>query len=122
MEIILSNSLNIGEVVLVNLDPTIGAEQKKTRPCVIINIHPKLELVTVLPVTDATHKKSKVFVPITDKKLAGLSKPSVIDTYQIRTISKQRIIRKLGNLSDYEVHECRKVLALIFEIDEEHLS
>jgi mRNA interferase MazF len=121
MEMILSKDCEIGHVVQVNLDPTIGHEQKKTRPCIVINVHPKLELITVLPVTDATNKKGKVFVQIVDLKTAGLRKPSVIDTYQVRSLSKSRIVKKLGEVSDVKINECRKSLALIFEIDESHL-
>lgn len=118
---ILSNAFVVGDVVLVNLNPSIGAEQKKTRPCMVINNHPKLDLVTVLPITDSANKKGSVFVTVADEKLAGLSKPSVVDTYQIRCLSSQRIIKKLGTLTHQEIHDCRSALALIFEIDEEHL-
>lgn len=115
-------NLEIGDVVQINLDPTIGHEQKKIRPCVIATLHPKLDLVTVFPITDAAHKRGQVFVPIANLKAAGLTKPSVIDTYQIRSLSKLRIIKKLGEVSDIEIHACRKSIALIFEIDEEHLT
>lgn len=112
----------IGDVVKVNLDPTKGHESKKTRPCVIINIHPKLDLVTVFPITDAKNKKGQVFIPINDLNSAGLSKSSVIDSLQIRTLSADRILAQMGAISDSEIFECRKNIALIFEIDEEHLT
>lgn len=115
------SSYAIAEVVEVSLDPTIGQEQKKTRPCVVINVHPRLDLVTVFPVTDSAGKNGKVFVEIKDLKAAGLKKSSVIDTYQIRTLSIQRVIKRLGKISEEELFECRKSIALIYEIDEEHL-
>lgn len=112
----------VGDVVSINLDPTKGHESKKTRPCIIINIHPKLELITVFPVTDGKNKKGQIFVSIKNLKSAGLVKASVIDTYQIRSLSKERVVKKMGFISKDEIFECRKNIALIFEIDEEHLS
>lgn len=121
MEMILSN-FSVGEVVLLGLDPTKGHEQKKTRPCMVINVHPRLDLITVFPITDSSGKSGKVFVEIKDLKSAGLSKASVIDTYQIRTLSTDRIIKKMGSVSENEIFECRKSIALIYEIDEDHLN
>lgn len=116
------SSYSVGDVVSINLNPTKGHESKKTRPCIVITVHPKLELITVFPITDATNKKGQVFVPIKNLKAAGLTKSSVIDTYQIRSLSKERVIKKIGTLSEDEIFECRKNIALIFEIDKEHLD
>jgi len=121
MEKILSK-FSVGDVVRVNLDLTTGDESKKTRPCVVINVHPKLQLVTVFPITDAGNKKGQVFIPVHNFKAVGLIKPSVIDSLQIRTLSVNRIINKTGAISASEIFECRKNIALIFEIDEEHLT
>jgi mRNA interferase MazF len=121
MEMILSN-FSVGEVLLLDLDPTKGHEQKKTRPCMVINVHPRLDLITVFPITDAAGKSGKVFVEIKDIKSAGLTKQSVIDTYQIRTLSTGRVIKKMGAVSENEISECRKCIALIYKIDEDHLN
>lgn len=116
------SNFSIGDVVSIDLNPTKGHESKKTRPCVVITVHPKLELVTIFPITDATNKKGQVFVPVKNIKAAGLTKPSVIDTFQIRSVSKERVIKKMGAISEIELFECRKNIALIFEIDNEHLD
>ncbi|HEY8271018.1 MAG TPA: type II toxin-antitoxin system PemK/MazF family toxin [Pseudobdellovibrionaceae bacterium] len=116
------SNFSVGEVVLLDLDPSKGHKQKKTRPCVVINVHPRLDLLTVFPITDSKGKSGKVFIEIPDLNSAGLTKPSVIDTYQIRTLSTQRIIKKLGKISDDNIFDCRKCIALIYEIDEEHLA
>lgn len=116
------SNFSVGEVVLIDLEPTKGHEQKKTRPCLVMNVHPKLDLITVFPITDSAGKHGKVFVEIKDTDTAGLSKSSVIDTYQIRTLSTVRILKQIGKVSDEEIFNCRKSLALIYEIDEEHLS
>ncbi len=116
------SKLSVGDVVEVNLDPARGHEQRKIRPCLIINLHPKLDLLTIFPITDAAGKKGRVFVPIKDLKTSGLKKNSVIDTFQIRTLSTDRILRRLGEISKSELFECRRNIALIYEIDEEHLT
>lgn len=113
---------NIGEVLKINLNPKIGDEQSKWRPCVVLNAHPKLKLITILPITDALGKRGDAFIKIADAVKAGLEKESVIDVNQIRTLSTERIIDKMGIVSDRELFECRKQLAIILEIDEEHLK
>ncbi len=111
-----------GDTVEVDLNPTIGAEKNKIRPCLIIEggLTP-LELVIILPITDAKQKDSPIFVPILDLKMAGLKKPSAIDTYQIRAISTKRVLKKIGTVSKQELFQVRFNLARILNIDEAHL-
>ncbi len=90
-----------GEIWLVRLDPTVGSEIKKTRHALIIsnNVNNQYaDLVTVLPISD---KGSKVypFETAVSEAGTGLSKPSKIKCQQIRTIGKERLLRKLGNMS-----------------------
>lgn len=96
-----------GEIWLVNLDPTIGSEIKKTRPAVIISS----DLVGILPL--------KIIVPFTEWKdryeaaawmvridpddINGLSKPSASDALQVRSVSRQRLIKRLGALTPFQV-------------------
>ena len=83
-------------IILVNLDPTIGAEIKKTRPCVIISpneMNFNIKTIIVAPMTS----KSRDY-PTRVK----IDENSYIVLDQIRTIDKQRIIKKLGEL-DIEV-------------------
>ena len=96
-----------GEIWLVNLDPTIGSEIRKTRPAVIVSS----DLVGILPV--------KVIVPFTGwrdrygqapwmvridpDEQNGLSKSSAADALQIRSVSRQRLVQKMGTLSSVQV-------------------
>ena len=112
-----------GDVVLVNLDPTLGSEMKKTRPCLLIEagISP-LNLVIALPITDhSLGKRSSVFVPINDLEGAGLTKPSAVDCYQIRTISLERIVKRLGQVGEHIQLAVKERLAVILDIGEENL-
>lgn len=109
-----------GEIWLINLDPTIGAEIRKTRPAVIVND----DAVGILPL--------KVVVPITDWKERyavapwmskldpdaenGLSKPSAADAFQVRSLSQERFVRRLGNLSPENLQTISQALAVVLSI------
>ena len=93
------------DIVLVDLEPTRGGEIKKTRPCVIIspdivNKHSKTVMICAITHYDTKKAKSHFFVPVTAIKTTGLTKKSVINTLQTRTIDRTRIIRKLGKLPE----------------------
>jgi mRNA interferase MazF len=98
-------------LVLVNLDPTIGSEIKKTRPCVVLSpdeMNEHLRTVVIAPVTN-TVKNYPTRVRIKHPKVAG---SIAID--QIRTIDRQRVIRVLGKLSPALVTECKAVIREAF--------
>ena len=95
--------LNRFDVFLINLDPTIGHEIKKTRPCVIIspdivNKHSKTVIICAITRYDNKKSKSHFFVTVSATKTTGLTKKSLINTLQTRTIDRTRIIKQLGNL------------------------
>ena len=101
----------MGEMLLVNLDPTIGGEIKKTRPCVVISpdeMNKYLKTVVTAPMTTSS-KNYPTRVEIKhDNKMGWV----VLD--QIRTIDKQRLIRKLGQLSKPELKEVKAVIKETF--------
>jgi mRNA interferase MazF len=101
--------INQYDVVLVNLDPTMGSEIKKTRPCVIISpneMNHYLRTIVIAPMT--TNSKSyPTRIKVRMKNRAG---QIVID--QIRTIDKRRIINQLDRLT---LREITKVKAVIKE-------
>ncbi len=94
----------IWEVWLVNLDPTIGAEIKKKRPAVIVSndLLGKLPLKIVVPITgwDEKYSQADWHVHILPTTANGLSKESSADTFQVRSISEVRLIKKLGKLDN----------------------
>jgi mRNA interferase MazF len=103
--------LNQYEIVLVNLDPTIGSEIKKTRPCVIISpneMNKYLDTVVLAPMI-TTSKKYPTRIEVKhDNKIGWI----VLD--QIITIDKQRIIKVLGKLSRPEIKEVKSVIKETF--------
>ena len=99
------------QIVLVNLDPTIGSEMKKTRPCVIISpneMNKFLQTIVVAPMTSSS-KTYPTRVEIKHDKKKGWI---VLD--QIRTVDRQRIIKVLGNLTEKELQKVKDVLKETF--------
>ena len=85
-----------GDIVLVNLDPVIGAEIGKARPAIVISndLNNKYaDTITIIPVTSKKVDKIYPFEVLIEKKY-GLDKNSKAKTNQIRTIDKKRVIKK----------------------------
>ncbi len=95
------------QIILVNLDPTLGSEMKKSRPCVVISpneMNKYLSKVVIAPMTTSS-KKYPTRVEIKhDNKMGWI----VLD--QIRTIDKQRILKELGSISKQESTELKSIL------------
>lgn len=98
------SSVQRGEVWLINLDPTIGAEIKKSRPAIIVNDDAIgiLPLKVIVPVTEwkEHYTAAPWLVRLLPNSENGLEKPSAADAFQIRSVSQQRFVRRLGRLSD----------------------
>lgn len=95
------------ELVLVNLDPTIGSEMKKTRPCAVISpneMNKYLQTIVVAPITSSS-KPYPTRVEIKQTKTKGWV---VLD--QIRTVDRIRIVKKLGNLTTTEIQTVKTVI------------
>lgn len=108
-----------GEVWDVDFSPQIGDEIKKIRPAVIVNHDSMgaLKLKVVVPITDVFKKSRLWHVPLVPGKLNGLTKHSVVDCFQIKSISQKRFVSKRGKLSTEELDEVKlgimKVLNLL---------
>ena len=91
-------------IFLANLDPTIGSEQGKTRPVLVISeeeINQILPVVNVLPIT--SRKPGRKIYPnevLLAAKIGGLQKESILLCYQIRTLDKKRLIKEIGKIGD----------------------
>ncbi len=99
------------QIILVNLEPAIGSEIKKTRPCVVISpdeMNNHLRTVVIAPMTTSS-KNYPTRVEIKHENKIGWV---ILD--QIRTIDKQRIIKYLGKLSRPEIKEVKAVLKETF--------
>ena len=97
------------QIVIVNLDPTIGSEIRKTRPCLVISpdeMNKHLRTITIAPVTSASQDYPTRIRFTLDGNISWIS----ID--QVRTIDKSRVIKVIGNL---DIKDIRKVKATIKE-------
>ena len=98
-------------IVLVNLDPTLGSEIQKTRPCVIISpneMNKYLSTIAIAPITSSL-KEYPTRVPVNHNDGKGL-----IAIDQIRTIDKKRIIKFLGKLNHTEIKTTKEVIKETF--------
>ena len=95
------------QIILVNLDPTVGSEIKKTRPCVIISpdeMNRYLNTVIIAPMTSQSKNYPTRIEVKHDNKIGWI----VLD--QIRTIDKQRIVKKLEQLTDNEIERVKMTI------------
>ncbi|NOU19212.1 MAG: type II toxin-antitoxin system PemK/MazF family toxin [Bacteroidales bacterium] len=98
-------------IVLVNLDPTIGREIKKTRPCVIISpdeMNKHLQTLIIAPMTS----QSKNYPTRIEVKHNQKNGWIVLD--QIRTIDKQRVLKSLDKLTEKEIAKVKLIIKEIF--------
>jgi len=95
--------LKRGDIWLVNLDPTIGHEIKKSRPAVVIqnDLGNKYSPITIIaPVTSQNTEKIYPIEVLLTKSGAGLEKDSKVLLNQIRAVDKRRLIKKLGRVDN----------------------
>lgn len=106
------------DIWLVNLEPTIGAEIKKTRPCVVLNDDSIgiLPLKVVAPITDFKDKYMEVpwMVKLVRDSSNNLDKDSVIDVFQVRAVSEERLIKKIGVISTEDFDKATNALKSVF--------
>ncbi|MBA2369467.1 MAG: type II toxin-antitoxin system PemK/MazF family toxin [Candidatus Protochlamydia sp.] len=126
----ISSVVEVGDIVRVALDPTVGDEKQKERYCLVIEKGSShLNLIIILPITNDTGKRnSQFYVPITNLNDAGMHKSSVIDCYQIRTISTNRLVKNklgafaVGKIGKAVLFEVRQRLSWLLDIGEEHVN
>ena len=108
-----------GQVWLINLDPTLGAEIRKSRPAVIVSSDAigVLPLRVIAPLTDwkGHYQQAEWMVKISPNAANGLAKDSAVDTFQIRSVSTSRFIRKMGELTWDEIDTIVHAIGLVIE-------
>ncbi len=109
-----------GEIWLIDLDPTKGVEIQKKRPAIIINDNRlgKLPLRVVVPITDWKDRYNIApwMVKIEPSVINGLSKTSSADCFQIRSLSQERLIKKLGNIDDNTLDEIKEAIKKVLDM------
>ncbi len=107
-----------GEIWLVNFEPRVGQEIKKTRPAIIVNSDTLgvLPLKVVVPLTDGLKTQQPWMAAIFPNPKNGLSKFSLADCFQVKSISDKRFVKKIGALSEEELAEVKVCLAKVLEL------
>lgn len=101
-----------GEVWLADLDPTVGSEIQKTRPCVVVSppeMHDYLRTVIVAPMTTAS-QPAAFRIGLTFQGKSGLV---LLD--QVRTLDKVRLVKRLGAVHPTTLHKMLTTLQSVFE-------
>jgi mRNA interferase MazF len=101
----------LDEVWLVSLDPTRGAEMQKTRPCVVVSpdeMNRHLRTLIVAPMT-TSERQYPTRVPLTFR-----GKPGEVALDQLRTVDRQRMLKKVGNISPSAAQTVSSVLVEMF--------
>ena len=105
------------EIWLINLDPTVGAEIKKTRPAIIVSEDSIgiLPLRVIVPLTDwkEHYEIAPWMVRIDPDTTNGLSKPSAADAFQIRSLSQARFINRIGRISTVHLQDILEAIQTV---------
>jgi len=110
-----------GEIWLINLDPAIGAEIKKTRPAIIVNdnVLGRLPLKIIIPITEWKEKYEIApwMIKIEPDNENKLTKLSAADCFQVRSVSQERIVKHIGKVSRVYLDEIRIGLSKVLSIE-----
>ncbi len=108
-----------GEIWLVRLDPTLGAEIRKTRPVVVVNSDAigVLPIRLVAPLTEWKDyfTRNLWHVRLMPDSANGLSKPSAVDALQLCGVDTQRFVRKICNVSEAVMRSIVRAIAVVIE-------
>jgi mRNA interferase MazF len=112
--------MNQGDIWLINLDPTVGAEIRKTRPAVIVNDDSlgRLPLKIIVPITDwkDSYASAPWMVKVNPDNHNNLTKISAADCFQVRSISEQRFVKSIGKVGDEIIEQIKDGLARVLSI------
>jgi mRNA interferase MazF len=113
--------MNQGEIWLINLDPAIGAEIKKTRPAIIVNDNTlgRLPLKVIVPVTGwkENYGIAPWMIKIEPDDQNNLDKQSAADCFQIRSISELRFVKLIGKIEKDTLEQIKEGLSKVLSIN-----
>ncbi len=114
------NHYKRGLVIDLNLEPTLGSETAKTRPCVIVShdrYNVRTSIAQIVPITAWSSKKERIItnVRLYPNKQNGLVKPSIADCLQARAVDvKSRFVRERGMLTEMDMQKIGEALKIVF--------
>ncbi|WP_310410016.1 type II toxin-antitoxin system PemK/MazF family toxin [Chamaesiphon sp. OTE_8_metabat_110] len=115
------SNYRLGSIWLVNFDPSIGTEIRKTRPAMIVSgtLFNQRRKVTVLPITSSTpdSRLLPVVVALEPDANNGLTTDSFIVCIDPMTFDKQRLVKQLGILKIEKIRQVQSILCSYLELD-----
>ncbi|MBN2208388.1 MAG: type II toxin-antitoxin system PemK/MazF family toxin [Candidatus Coatesbacteria bacterium] len=109
------------EVWLVSLDPTVGAEIRKSRPAVVMSragmATSSLRIIVPIMRWKSFYEGCFWKIHISPERENGLSKVSAADAFQVRSVSLKRFVKRLGILPDEIVSNIAKAIALCIDLE-----
>lgn len=111
---------NHGTVLDVSLDPSVGREYMKTRPCVVVQsdlLNKYSQVTIVAPITGAENVRQRgpTYVSI-EKGEAGLPKDSFVVCHQLRTVDESRLGRIYGQVRPQTMLKIKEALKIVFDM------
>jgi mRNA interferase MazF len=110
-----------GEIWLIALDPVVGSEQAKTRPCIVVQrdaANRAARTTIVVPLTDAAGHSESAVKPSFGAGTAGLKKRSFALCHQVRSVDRLRLRKKLGWLDRSLMARIDRGLVAILDLPE----
>jgi mRNA interferase MazF len=115
--------LKRGIIIDANLNPTLGSETGKTRPCIIVTndfYNARVPVIQIVPITEWNEKKARILtnVEIKPDKENGLTKLSIADCLQTRPIDyRQRLVKVRGGLGETDLEKIDEALKKVFSLE-----
>jgi mRNA interferase MazF len=110
-----------GEIWLIDLNPGTGAELKKTRPAIVVNDNSlgKLPLKIIVPLTDwkKRYEIAPWMVQVIPDSINNLNKESAADCFQIRSLSEERFVRKIGEISKENQDDIKDAFSKVLSME-----
>lgn len=103
-----------GEFWWVRLDPTLGSEIKKTRPCLVLGtnvLNERRRTVVVVPLSSTPQAAPPLLVPVSCE-----GRRAVAVTDQIRAVAKERLVRRMGEISLEDLASVEEALRMVLEL------
>ena len=112
------NTINQGDIWLINFDPSVGNEIQKTRPAVVINDSNmgRLGINMVVPITQYKDffEQYPWILKIEPNKINNLDKISAFECFQVKSFSSKRFIKKIGQISSQEIYKIHQIVLKTF--------
>lgn len=118
--------MNNGDIWLLNLDPTVGAEIQKIRPAIIVSSNAVgiLPLKVIVPIPDWKSHYAQVpwMVKLIPNQENNLEKLSGADAFQVRSVSQMRFVKHIGKVSAETMQQIKDALSCVFDINYSNLA